>query len=217
MEELDWSHETWIHEVLSRPRFAPYLAKTADFAAAIDLYWWNVTVSAAFYAPLHCLEMALRNAIHRQLAIRWDRTDWWQSVSLGGNGQRMVDDAHRKLTSRSRAYGADDIVAELSFGFWVSLVSKAYDQRLWVPCLHKAFRYFGGSRPDLHRDLRTMLLFRNRIMHHEPIHHRHLAADHQTILRLLGYLSPVVLEQLKPYDQVAVVLMARPGQRTPGS
>jgi hypothetical protein len=49
-------------------------------------------------------------------------------------------------------------------------------------------------------------------MHHEPIHHRHLEADRQTILRLLGYLSPGMARQLKPYDRVEVVLRQRPAQ-----
>jgi len=43
-------------------------------------------------------------------------------------------------------------------------------------------------------------------MHHEPIHHRHLEADRQTILRLLDYLSPSMARQLKPYDRIEVVL-----------
>lgn len=55
-----------------------------------------------------------------------------------------------------------------------------------------------------------MLLFRNRIMHHEPIHHRHLEADHQTILRLLSCLSAGMAAQLTAYDQVGFVLAQRP-------
>jgi hypothetical protein len=202
----------WIRDVLSPPRFAPYLAKTdGDMAAAIQLYWWNVDISAAFYAPLHCLEVALRNAVHQQLAITVGRTDWWVVVPLHENGLRMVEDARGKLAARACTGTADDVVAGLSFGFWVSLVSNTYDRSLWVPCLHKAFPCYRGPRRRLHSDLRTMLLFRNRIMHHEPIHHRHLKADHRTILRLLGYLSPSMVGQLKSYDRVEVLLQRRLG------
>lgn len=111
-------------------------------------------------------------------------------------------------------YTADDIVAELSFGFWVSLTSKTYDRSLWVPYLHRAFPLYRGPRGRLHYDLQTMRLFRNRIMHHEPIHHRHLEADHQTILRLLGYLSPSLIDQLESYDQVVPTLGRRPDRTT---
>jgi hypothetical protein len=202
----------WIRDALSAPRFAPYLAKTSgDLYTAIQLYWWNVGVSAAFYAPLHCLEMALRNAVHQQLAVKFGRTDWWEIAPLNKSGIRIVADTRSKLATRARPSTADDMVAELSFGFWVSFVSNTYHRSVWVPCLHKAFPFYRGRRGPLHSDLHTMLLFRNRIMHHEPIHHRHLEEDHRTILRLLGYLSPAMAEQLKSYDQVEAVLRQRPG------
>lgn len=203
----------WIGEVLSAPRFAPYLAKTSgDLSAAIKLYWWNVRISAAFYAPLHVLEIALRNALHRQLTVTFGRVDWWDVAPLNKNGRRKVDDAHGILAQRRRPCTADDTVAELTFGFWVSCVSKAYDRSLWVPSLHKAFPHYRGPRRRLHDNLHTMLLFRNRIMHHEPIHHRHLEADHRTILRLLGHLSPTMVEALEAYDHVDTVLGQRPSR-----
>jgi hypothetical protein len=201
----------WIRDALSLPRFAPYLSRTdGDLRAAIQLYWWNVGVSAAFYTPLHCLEMALRNAVHQQLAAEYGRTDWWEVAPLNKSGLRIVADTRSKLATRARPSTADDVVAELSFGFWVSFVSNTYHRSLWTPCLHKAFPFYRGPRRLLHSDLHTMLLFRNRIMHYEPIHRRHLKADHRTILRLLGYLSPSIVEQLESYDQVAVVLAQRP-------
>ncbi|MDQ3576699.1 MAG: hypothetical protein M3443_03670 [Actinomycetota bacterium] len=202
----------WIRDALSVPRFAPYLAKTGgDLRAAIQLYWWNVGVSAAFYAPLHCLEMTLRNAVHQQLAVKFGRIDWWEIAPLNKSGFRVVGDTRSKLATRARPSTADDMVAELSFGFWVSFVSNTYHRSVWVPCLHKAFPFYRGRRGPLHSDLHTMLLFRNRIMHHEPIHHRHLEEDHRTILRLLGYLSSAMAAQLKPYDQVEAMLRQRPG------
>jgi hypothetical protein len=207
----------WIRDALSVPRFAPYRAKTSgDLCAAIQLYWWNVGVSAAFYAPLHCLEMALRNAVHHQLAADLGRTDWWEVAPLNKSGLRIVADTRSKLATRARPSNADDMVAELSFGFWVSFVSNTYHRSLWAPCLHKAFPFYRGRRRPLHSDLHTMLLFRNRIMHHEPIHHRHLEEDHRTILRLLGYLSPGMAEQLKSYDQVDAALRQRPGSSSSG-
>jgi hypothetical protein len=201
----------WIRDVLSPPRFAPYLLKAGgDTATAIRLYWWNIDISSAFYAPLHCLEVALRNSVHKRLTVAFERSDWWLAAPLRDNGVRIVEDARRRLASRTRPSTADDMVAELSFGFWVSLVSHSYDRSLWVPYLHKAFPYYRGPRRRLHSDLNTMLLFRNRIMHHEPIHHRHLKADHETVVRLLGYLLPSMARQLESYDQVEEVMRQGP-------
>jgi hypothetical protein len=201
----------WIRDVLSSARFAPYLATVdGDTEAAVRLYWWNVDISAAFYTPLHCFEMALRNTFHQQLTAAYGRADWWAIAPLPENGLRLVNEAKRKLAARSGSATADDVVAELSLGFWASLISRRYDRTLWVPHLHKAFPRYRGPRGRLHDQVHTVLLFRNRIMHHEPIHHRHLDADHQTILRLLGHLAPSMVDELRPNDQVAVVLSRRP-------
>jgi hypothetical protein len=206
----------WIRDVLSPARFGPYLARTGgDTEAALRLYWWNVDASAAFYTPLHCLEMALRNALHRQLVAAYERADWWANAPLQDNGRRLVNDADRKLANRAGLTTADDVVTELSFGFWASLLSGRYDRSLWVPHLHKAFPHYRGPRRRLHDEVHTILLFRNRIMHHEPIHHRHLEADHQTILRVLRYLAPLMVDQLRPNDQVAEVLRRRPQLPSP--
>lgn len=200
----------WICQVLSLPRFAPYLTKThGDLDAAVRLYWWNVKVSAAFYTPLHCLELTLRNAMHEQLKIGFDRQDWWAVTPLHPNGQRMVVAAIGNVAARrGRDYKADDIVAELSFGFWVSLLSRGagYDRTLWVPVLHRAFPYYRGNRAPLHENFVTMQRLRNRIMHHEPIHHRDLRADHAKVYRLLGYISPIAARQLQGFDRVGDVL-----------
>lgn len=211
----------WIREVLSIPRFAPYLARTnGDVEAAIRLYWWNVEISAAFYTPLHCLELGLRNAMHERLRTRFDRVDWWAVAPLSDNGSRTVSAAVLKVVGRRGwRHTADDIVAELSFGFWVSLISRgaAYDRTLWVPALHRAFPFYKGKRQPLHDNLLAMVLLRNRIMHYEPVHHRDLCADHAKIYRLLGYISPRMVKELEVLDRVAEVLGRRDEGRQPGS
>jgi hypothetical protein len=206
----------WIRDALSEQRFAPYLAAAGgDGPAALELYWWNVEASAAFHAPLHCLEVALRNAVHRRLAVQFDRLDWWVSAPLNGTGRRIVAATQARLAARGRPRTDGDMVAGLSLGFWVSLVSGAYHRTLWERGLYRAFPFYRGPRRRLHDDLQTMLLFRNRIMHHEPIHHRHLEADHRTLLRVVGCISPGTADRLEPYDRVPGVLARRPNAKRP--
>lgn len=204
----------WFSQALSSPRLVPYLsASGGDPAVAERLYWWNVEISGAFYGPLHCLEVALRNALHDRLRARYGRADWWAKAPINPGALRAVDEARRKCHRRQATStgNADDIVAQLSFGFWVTLLStgKSYDRHLWVPTLHRAFPRYSGRRDMLHDNLWTMVLLRNRIMHHEPIHHRDLAADHRKLYRLLGYLSPDCAKQALAMDRVAAVLDRR--------
>ncbi|MDO3648946.1 hypothetical protein [Nocardia mangyaensis] len=199
----------WIDRALSSARYAPYLARAGgDPVFAQQLYDWNVSVSKEFYTPLNWMEVSLRNAVHDQLAAKWVRPDWWNIAPLDHVGQGAVSRARAKV--KRQVVSADDVVAQLSFGFWVSLFSAANDRAMWVPCLHKAFPHYRGPRKILHRELNTIRLFRNRVMHHEPIHHRHLEADHRTMLRVLGYISADAVAHLVARDTVPATLASRP-------
>jgi hypothetical protein len=76
--------------------------------------------------------------------------------------------------------------------------------------LHRAFPHRGSRRRgEVHQELTTMRLLRNRIGHHEPIHHRHLEADHATLFRVLSYLSTEMAAEAALLDQVPDVLKSR--------
>jgi hypothetical protein len=198
----------WVERVLSPPRFAPYLvAAGGDIDSAVALYRWNVEAAAAFVVPLHWVETAARNRMHAQLVEHFGQEHWWDTAPLDGDGLRKVADARGTLRRQRRNAVADSIVAELNFGFWVSLVASRYHRTLWVPALTKVFP--GRSRRDVHVDYRHVLILRNRIMHHEPVHRRHLAADHLTLGRLIGELSPEALAEVAMHDQVPEVLSRR--------
>ncbi len=200
----------WMSVALSEQRLSTYVAAAhGDLSRAERLYWWNAEVSGAFLGPLHCLELTLRNALHDRLGVAFGRPDWWEAVPLSQHGRKQVEDARRKRCQRPGAtVSTDGVVSELSFGFWVSLLSSgnSYDRRLWVPHLHRAFPHYSGRRDALHREFDSIRLFRNRISHHEPIHHRHLAADHGKIYRLLGHLSPAMASAARRMDRVPEIL-----------
>ncbi|ABW11471.1 protein of unknown function DUF1526 [Parafrankia sp. EAN1pec] len=206
----------WIRDLLSTPRLRPYLrASDGSAEVAVRLYWWNSAVSAAFYGPLHCLEIGLRNALHGTLSGHYGRPDWWTLAPLSPHGARKVKDAREKLAGPDgRQAGPDDVVAALTFGFWVALLSRGYDRTFWVPVLHRAFPHYRGSRRELHDNFDAMLRLRNRVMHYEPIHHRDLVADRAKIYRLLSYLSPEAAREIELLDRIPEVLSRRGEIRT---
>lgn len=197
--------------LLSEPRFDRYLKSAdGDVHAAITLYQWNIEVSAAFYVPLHWLEISLRNSLDQRLRRWFGRDDWWHCAPLTDNGRRKVSRAEGNLVrSKGRGFSPDDVVAELTFGFWVSLLSRVHDRSFWVPVLHNAFPHYRGARNLLHGDFVRMLDFRNRVMHHEPIFYLDLEAYRQRSHRLLGYLSREVAEHVRSIDNVPSVLTRR--------
>ncbi|CAL9505924.1 hypothetical protein [Streptomyces sp. enrichment culture] len=214
----------WMVRSFSRPRMTAYLrAAGGDPQMAMRLYWWNLEASAALYGPLHCLEVTLRNALHDVLERQHGRPDWWSSASLNETGHRLVKAAREKAERAGTAPApAGSVVAELTLGFWVSLVSNArgYDRAFWVPATHKAFPYYSGQRKDLHRSLQALCWLRNRVMHHEPVDHRcrsrcprwqhpDPAEGHRTIYRVLGYLSPELAKEMQVMDRFPEVLASR--------
>lgn len=203
-------NDDWIREVLSEARLASYLAECGgDAAAALRLYMWNIDISEAFYPLLHFVEITLRNALHRELGARFGRADWWAVAPLNENGQRLVKQAQEKVPAARSPQSADELVAKLTFGFWVSLISQSYDRALWVPALHRAFPHYRGRRDALHTELKDVLWLRNSVMHYKPIHRRDLKADHATIYRLFDHMSSGLATAVRQVDRVPRVLRLR--------
>ncbi|WP_147403845.1 hypothetical protein [Nocardia panacis] len=204
----------WFVQQFAAPRLGPYLiAAQRDGVPVASLYVWNLEIAASFYVPLHCLEISLRNTMHDKLKCKFGTDNWWSGAPLAPHDITKIDKAQSDAKRNHQSAGepsADDIMSELSFGFWVSLLSRRYDRHLWVPILHRAFPHYRGSREILRKDLQTMVLLRNRIMHHEPIHHRHLAVDHQKVYQLLSYVCAELPAWVGAIDQVSATLARRP-------
>ena len=202
-----------IHLVLSRERLESYQRDGASDQIAVARYCWNVALAEALYPSLHVVEIALRNALDAALARYTGDSGWLQAQVdfLDERGRGSVSLARAKLGPRE-SHGK--LVAELTFGFWTSLLNKAYEQSLWVEALHEAFpglrpsqrtRRTVSSRMNKIRDLR------NRVFHHEPIWYRQtLAVDHADLLGAIEWLSPFASALAQELDRFPVVYAQRP-------
>ena len=209
---------------LSPERFATYLAATnGDRAEALRLYTWNTALSAAFYGPLQGLEVAVRNAMHRELSARYGSA-WYDNLQTGLDAGAVDRIRAAKEELRRGRYSVDPphLVAALPFGFWVSLLGRGgraailgaakgdYEKTLWRPALHRAFSNARLRRSDAHARLDYLRTFRNRVAHHEPIFARHLAADHDSILLVTGWISAAMRDWIAHHSRVSGLLgMAR--------
>jgi hypothetical protein len=207
-----------VQQAISPERMAPYLVTAHGLPElALQLYEWNSAVAAGFHRLLEQLEIALRNAIHRELGVLAGRTDWWESpdIVLAHPCPVMLREARASVARRDRdAVQPGDIVAALSFGFWVSMFSSGksanYEMSLWRPGLRHALPGYLGTRADLYLRLHSLRLLRNRVAHHEPIFRRHLAADHASVLGLLGDIAPEFADWVAGFDEVPAILAGRP-------
>ena len=167
-----------LERIVSEERLNRYVrACSGDIHLAWKLYEDNIEVSEALFGILHILEVSLRNSIHTEMKVPF--TDSWLYGEIQipwlplGNVLtwsrpmvRMVDKA-RDAAGQDAPVGK--VIAELSFGFWPSLLTRNFHAALWTRCLHRAFPNIDVPRHRLHLRLETIRHLRNRIAHHEPI------------------------------------------------
>ena len=205
---------------LSPERLSTYLrAVRGDRERALRLYTWNTAMSAAFYGPLQGLEVALRNAAHRQLGGCYG-ADWYDNPAAGLNAG-CLDRIARAKEDVVRAGASIDpprVVAELSFGFWISLLGSGgrtdptgrkadYEKTLWRPALRGAFAFRRTlTRKQAHGPLNDLRTLRNRIAHHEPIFARRLKEDYESILEVTGWISPGTRAWIERCSRVSTLL-----------
>lgn len=204
-----------LEETISSDRLTSYLAATqGNKAEALQLYAWNAIISAALYVPLQGLEVTLRNALHRELTQRFG-VHWYDrlSPSLSNPSQNLIAGAKSTVTNSRKPLTPSRVIAELSFGFWVTLLSGKYHNPLWTPALYKAFPHLPPRVPrkHVHQPLDYLRLLRNRIAHHEPIFGRHLQKDYEHILELVGWMSPEKAAWVAHHNTVETILADKPG------
>ncbi|SCE69716.1 hypothetical protein [Micromonospora chokoriensis] len=199
--------------LLSPERMAPYLNRCAgNSVAAIRLYYWNIDVTRALQAHLPFFEPILRNSMAAQLATLTGRVDWWHAgaLPLRKPEAARLDRALQACGPRQPSLRVGDVLTELSLGFWAALLGREYEMTLWRPALRHAFPEYRGARGPLHRDLHHLNRLRNRMAHHEPIHHRHLAADNEKIFLIMGYVSSFAATSVRANDRVPEELARKP-------
>ncbi|WP_413753325.1 Abi family protein [Streptomyces sp. R-74717] len=203
--------EEQLVQAISPERFQPFLGECrGDVVVALRLYAWDAEAARALHSPLRDLEVSLRNRLHRQLAGKFRQADWWNLRRAEPNRWAMEDirDAEDRLARRGRRYAPCDVVATLSFGFWIGLLSTGgrgnYEMKYWYPSLRHCFK--GLRREELHDQFEVMRTLRNRIAHHERISHRHLEQDFRTAVELMAVVAPELAARHEKYSQVPAVL-----------
>lgn len=127
---------TDLPDVISAPRFATYLqAKQGHVDQALELYAWNMEVSAAFMVPLHLCEVAIRNAAGDAIeAVHGANWPWVNGFirSLPVPRRQTDYDPQRNLrTVAGRQPTVGKVVSELNFAFWEKVFTQGQDSRIW--------------------------------------------------------------------------------------
>lgn len=200
-----------LENTLSRERLDKYIIATPDIHSALSLYERNLRLSEAFYSPLQCFEVCLRNKLHQELTNTYG-ADWYSNglAPLNGGALAKIQDAIQEITQGGAVFSVGDVVAELSLGFWVAILGPSYDATIWRQSLTRAFRDGGRgmSRGRVHSRVNAIRRFRNRIMHHEPIFTKNLTQVHNELIETMSWMCPDTARWARHHSRVPAVITA---------
>lgn len=201
---------------LSEDRFSTYLVAAGhNQDRAFRLYIWNAHIGEAFHTPIQAVEVALRNCVNYGLINEFG-ADWWKEPRLDKefDEERKGDlvQVLRRIKNRNLVLCNGQVVAGLSFGFWIGMLHKRYNPQIWSKNLRHAFPHLptGIGRSDLFFRGGEVAKLRNRISHHEPLIKRNISQDYGTVIDFLAWLCPVKIDWIKANSRVPEVLRQKP-------
>lgn len=163
---------------LSAPRLSNYTSyfNVKDDHDLYSCYQWNNEVSRSFLSLIHLIEVALRNAYHRELSAHYSNKTsgrliksyaWYNHANLKGKSLSEINKATAK-TNRP-----DDVISRQTFGFWVNLPdTKGVPWNLIHKNVFPNINRNWSKEPNKHWLYARMKMIndlRNRISHWEPI------------------------------------------------
>lgn len=207
-----------LRPVLSDGRVGTYLTAAGfDEDRALRLYVWNAIIGEAFHLPIQAAEVGLRNRISNALSQLYG-ADWWKDPAfihlLQGDRERLndIETARRRIQRRGSSLVTGQVVATLSFGFWVGMLQPRYNIDVWSRQLRTAFSSLppGKSRYDLADSAKRVADLRNRIWHHEPIFRMNLMDEFSAVMELLAWVCPIKAAWIRPQCRVTALMRQKP-------
>lgn len=216
---------TALRKALSDQRLQAYVASgDTDELEAVARYLWNGALATAMVPVLHALEVTLRNNLYDaslkiidQERLSFREVHCWldaEPSQLYQNEERAVQEAKALLQKGKKPLTPGRLISKLSFGFWVSLCRRPYEQGratgpgLWPAIIPNAFPFLPRhhrSRPAILQRLGELRDLRNRVFHHEPIWDRNLPRSHRRLIHTLGWMNQGMAEALGRLSQLDAV------------
>jgi hypothetical protein len=205
-----------IERVLSKPRLDSYRQPGETHKEALCRHLWNTALCESLYPSLQTLEVTFRNALHSEIGAVVNEREWLTNPPgfLFEDELSAIGKAKQSLR-HGRGITEPCLVAEMSFGFWTSLLDSRYD-KMWPKLIAKVF-------PNMPRTIRTRLevsrrmnkvrKLRNAALHHHSIWHwRDLESQHQDLHTVLEWLSPSMSMIARECDRFPTLRTAGPKQ-----
>ena len=210
-----------LEKFASSPRMKRFFVATGSKTGAKKLYKVNLLVSQAFYPILNLTEIFLRNSLYNSIETHFSNPDWiitekngfMSNRSLAHSGyylKNSVVNAENKMLRKNITITSGKVLAEQSFGFWVSLFEPAHYRLIGGSVIHS----FPHKPPQINRraiftKLSKIRDFRNRIYHNEPICFNGTSVDFSYareiknhLFDILSWMQPDIQKYVKQFDDI---------------
>lgn len=180
-------------------------------------YKENIILSKSFYIPLSIVEISLKNSLDsyfiQQIGENWlfDKVFIKPQLQIKTDSAIRILKQNNKLFSKNKMINHNNLMSELSFGFWIMLLKKPYQQYLRYLDLKQIFPNLPSSknksinRHFIFTKLNKIRLFRNKVFHHDKIISK---VEYQNMMNeiyeVLSYFDDEIAEitkELNKYEQ----------------
>ena len=188
-----------IEKFLSEERLKPYLLKcNNNKILALKLYYLYMSINESLYFPLQNVELIMRNSFYNSIALKYGK-DWILEKDYLLTGLSRKKDLLQKqldfVYQEKITPNINDIISNVSFGFWTTFLDDDYEVEIWRPCLRKLFNaiYINQKdtliRKEIRNKLKEIKKIRNRVFHHENLINFNLYNCFQEIINFIMLLS----------------------------
>jgi hypothetical protein len=199
-----------IAKSLSKARLDSYKMQGGSEVDAFRKYVWNTLLCEALYPAFQILEVSFRNSLHCQIATTANDPFWLSNeISfLYPDEKEAIKKSKKSIIDRRGSVTEDYLVAEMSFGFWTSLLDTRYET-MWpkiikgvLPNMPKTIR----TRGDASKLMNPVRKLRNAALHHHSIWHwGDLKDQHGKMITLIGYICDSSAFLVSKIDRFPIV------------
>ena len=193
-----------LEKIFTPSRLSVYRQDGADESTVLARYLYNIELCRSLYVTLNIFEVSLRNSFDKALSS-FAGENWYETLPLDDHSRKKVIEARSKIEKKKKEPTHDRIIAELSLGFWTSLITAKYSEQAFQSniiktCLKKC-PVDKRSVKNLQRIFERIRVLRNRVSHYERIvHWKDLEAQHVQLSECVKWLDESSFQLLSEID-----------------
>lgn len=141
----------------------------------LEEYVQNLQLSNEYYVPLSLVEIGLRNSLNIYFINRIGQNWLFNKAFIKPQLQVKIDLSKKILRQQNKEITQDNLIAELSFGFWILLLKKPYQEYMRYKDLKQIFPNINIEKDVLlnrhyfFTKINNIRLFRNKVFHFDKI------------------------------------------------